>query len=165
MNNQRNSETAYFRLLGTKHKGAFVHDIQIDYMLGLYHDKMWENSRAINALLTLYGLLGNLHLPTICFNFRTQLLSKYLCCILFDLIRFFKNFPTAYKEKMKELSVLSLICSCFYPETRNKLVCEFEGMKDLKNWFSLQPNKWSLMDVFSSLEEEALINWYVNGFF
>uniref|UniRef100_A0A3Q2QUY9 Stathmin n=1 Tax=Fundulus heteroclitus TaxID=8078 RepID=A0A3Q2QUY9_FUNHE len=29
---------------------------------------------------------------------------------------------TAYKEKMKELSVLSLICSCFYPETRNKLV-------------------------------------------
>ncbi|MEQ2213677.1 Stathmin-2 [Xenoophorus captivus] len=29
---------------------------------------------------------------------------------------------------MKELSVLSLICSCFYPETRNKLVCEFEGM-------------------------------------
>ncbi|XP_021172173.1 stathmin-2a isoform X1 [Fundulus heteroclitus] len=35
---------------------------------------------------------------------------------------------TAYKEKMKELSVLSLICSCFYPETRNKLVCEFEGM-------------------------------------
>uniref|UniRef100_A0A3Q2WXU8 Stathmin n=3 Tax=Haplochromini TaxID=319058 RepID=A0A3Q2WXU8_HAPBU len=28
---------------------------------------------------------------------------------------------TAYKEKMKELSVLSLICSCFYPEPRNKL--------------------------------------------
>ncbi|XP_005804721.1 stathmin-2-like [Xiphophorus maculatus] len=36
---------------------------------------------------------------------------------------------TAYKEKMKELSVLSLICSCFYPETRNKLVCEFEDME------------------------------------
>ncbi|XP_071771939.1 stathmin-2a isoform X2 [Centroberyx gerrardi] len=35
---------------------------------------------------------------------------------------------TAYKEKMKELSVLSLICSCFYPETR-KLVCEFEDME------------------------------------
>ncbi|XP_070767711.1 stathmin-2a isoform X1 [Enoplosus armatus] len=35
---------------------------------------------------------------------------------------------TAYKEKMKELSVLSLICSCFYPEARNKLVREFEGM-------------------------------------
>lgn len=36
---------------------------------------------------------------------------------------------TAYKEKMKELSVLSLICSCFYPEARNKLVCEFEDME------------------------------------
>lgn len=36
-------------------------------------------------------------------------------------------FSTAYKEKMKELSVLSLICSCFYPEARNNLVCEFEG--------------------------------------
>ncbi|KAI1886225.1 hypothetical protein AGOR_G00211800 [Albula goreensis] len=35
----------------------------------------------------------------------------------------------AYKEKMKELSVLSLICSCFYPETRNKLLCEFEDME------------------------------------
>uniref|UniRef100_A0A8C7XHP0 Stathmin n=1 Tax=Oryzias sinensis TaxID=183150 RepID=A0A8C7XHP0_9TELE len=34
-----------------------------------------------------------------------------------------------YKEKMKELSVLSLICSCFYPESRNKLVCEFEDME------------------------------------
>uniref|UniRef100_A0A668AIF7 Stathmin n=1 Tax=Myripristis murdjan TaxID=586833 RepID=A0A668AIF7_9TELE len=31
---------------------------------------------------------------------------------------------SSYKEKMKELSVLSLICSCFYPETRNKLVCD-----------------------------------------
>uniref|UniRef100_A0A665TQA2 Stathmin n=1 Tax=Echeneis naucrates TaxID=173247 RepID=A0A665TQA2_ECHNA len=27
-----------------------------------------------------------------------------------------------YKEKMKELSVLSLICSCFYPESRNKYI-------------------------------------------
>ncbi|KAF3691867.1 Stathmin-2 Superior cervical ganglion-10 protein [Channa argus] len=37
---------------------------------------------------------------------------------------------TAYKEKMKELSVLSLICSCFYPESRkNKLICEFEDME------------------------------------
>ncbi|XP_006635757.1 stathmin-2b [Lepisosteus oculatus] len=35
----------------------------------------------------------------------------------------------AYKEKMKELSVLSLICSCFYPEHRNNLVCEFEDME------------------------------------
>ncbi|XP_036791953.1 stathmin-2a [Oncorhynchus nerka] len=36
----------------------------------------------------------------------------------------------AYKEKMKELSVFSLICSCFYPEARNKLVvCEFEDME------------------------------------
>lgn len=30
---------------------------------------------------------------------------------------------------MKELSVFSLLCSCFYPETRNKLVCEFEDME------------------------------------
>ncbi|XP_060937641.1 stathmin-2a isoform X2 [Limanda limanda] len=36
---------------------------------------------------------------------------------------------TAYKEKMKELSMLSLICSCFYPEARNKLVTEFEDME------------------------------------
>ncbi|XP_019948091.1 stathmin-2a [Paralichthys olivaceus] len=36
---------------------------------------------------------------------------------------------TAYKEKMKELSVLSLICSCFYPESRNKLMSEFEDME------------------------------------
>ncbi|XP_003966143.1 stathmin-2a [Takifugu rubripes] len=36
---------------------------------------------------------------------------------------------TAYKEKMKELSVLSLICSCFYPEARNKFVHEFEDME------------------------------------
>ncbi|XP_063042066.1 stathmin-2a [Engraulis encrasicolus] len=35
----------------------------------------------------------------------------------------------AYKEKMKELSVISLICSCFYPEARDKLVCEFEDME------------------------------------
>ncbi|XP_061112931.1 stathmin-2-like [Conger conger] len=35
----------------------------------------------------------------------------------------------AYKEKMKELSVLSLFCSCFHPETPNKLVCEFEDME------------------------------------
>nr|XP_061789219.1 stathmin-2-like isoform X2 [Nerophis lumbriciformis] len=34
---------------------------------------------------------------------------------------------TAYKEKMKELSVLSLICSCFYPEARNKILNELEG--------------------------------------
>uniref|UniRef100_A0A668A8T8 Stathmin n=1 Tax=Myripristis murdjan TaxID=586833 RepID=A0A668A8T8_9TELE len=36
---------------------------------------------------------------------------------------------TSHLTKMKELSVLSLICSCFYPETRNKLVCEFEDME------------------------------------
>ncbi|KAG7458141.1 hypothetical protein MATL_G00235000 [Megalops atlanticus] len=35
----------------------------------------------------------------------------------------------AYKEKMKELSVLSLICSCFYPESRNTLMGEFEDME------------------------------------
>ncbi|XP_028841129.1 stathmin-2a [Denticeps clupeoides] len=36
---------------------------------------------------------------------------------------------TAYKEKMKELSVISLICSCFYPEARNKVICEVEDME------------------------------------
>ncbi|XP_053289221.1 stathmin-2a isoform X1 [Pleuronectes platessa] len=40
---------------------------------------------------------------------------------------------TAYKEKMKELSMLSLICSCFYPESRNKLMSEFEGTDQLKD--------------------------------
>ncbi|KAJ0000353.1 hypothetical protein NQD34_012195 [Periophthalmus magnuspinnatus] len=35
----------------------------------------------------------------------------------------------AYKEKMKELSVFSLICSCFYPESRKNLICEFEDME------------------------------------
>uniref|UniRef100_A0A8C2G2Y2 Stathmin n=1 Tax=Cyprinus carpio TaxID=7962 RepID=A0A8C2G2Y2_CYPCA len=29
-----------------------------------------------------------------------------------------------YKEKMKELSMLSLICSCFSQQTRNNLVCD-----------------------------------------
>ncbi|XP_010871689.1 stathmin-2b isoform X1 [Esox lucius] len=35
----------------------------------------------------------------------------------------------AYKEKMKEISVLSLICSCLYPEARKNLIGEFEGKK------------------------------------
>lgn len=35
----------------------------------------------------------------------------------------------AYKEKMKELSLVSLICSCLYPEARNKMMGEFEGRK------------------------------------
>ncbi|XP_062846823.1 stathmin-2b [Trichomycterus rosablanca] len=35
----------------------------------------------------------------------------------------------AYKEKMKELSLVSLICSCFYPEAKNKMMAEFEDMK------------------------------------
>ncbi|XP_017309449.1 stathmin-2b [Ictalurus punctatus] len=35
----------------------------------------------------------------------------------------------AYKEKMKELSLVSLICSCLYPEARNKMMGEFEDMK------------------------------------
>ncbi|XP_028326520.1 stathmin-2a [Gouania willdenowi] len=35
----------------------------------------------------------------------------------------------AYKEKMKELSVFSLICSCFYPESRKNLAFEFEDME------------------------------------
>lgn len=33
----------------------------------------------------------------------------------------------AYKEKMKELSVLSLICSCFYPEPRNISIYTYDG--------------------------------------
>lgn len=37
---------------------------------------------------------------------------------------------------MKELSVLSLICSCFYPEMQKKLEHEFEGTDELKYWFS-----------------------------
>lgn len=49
-------------------------------------------------------------------------LTRMLLCVCF---------PTAYKEKMKELSVFSLICSCFYPEAHNKRVCEFEGMDRL----------------------------------
>ncbi|KAM9782888.1 stathmin-2a [Neosynchiropus ocellatus] len=39
------------------------------------------------------------------------------------------NTASAYKEKMKELSVISLICSCFYPETRRPLAPEFEDME------------------------------------
>uniref|UniRef100_A0AAY4C9R3 Stathmin n=1 Tax=Denticeps clupeoides TaxID=299321 RepID=A0AAY4C9R3_9TELE len=35
----------------------------------------------------------------------------------------------AYKEKMKELSLVSLICSCFYPEAKNNLMGEFEDME------------------------------------
>ncbi|XP_052002392.1 stathmin-2-like [Xyrauchen texanus] len=35
----------------------------------------------------------------------------------------------AYKEKMKELSMLSLICSCFSPQIRNNIAHEFEDME------------------------------------
>lgn len=34
---------------------------------------------------------------------------------------------SAYKEKMKELSMLSLICSCFYPEPRNINIYTYDG--------------------------------------
>lgn len=34
---------------------------------------------------------------------------------------------SAYKEKMKELSMLSLICSCFYPEPRNISIYTYDG--------------------------------------
>lgn len=37
----------------------------------------------------------------------------------------------AYKEKMKEISVLSLICSCLYPETRKNVMGDFEDL-DIK---------------------------------
>nr|XP_061808494.1 stathmin-2-like isoform X1 [Nerophis lumbriciformis] len=33
----------------------------------------------------------------------------------------------AYKEKMKEISVFSLICSCLYPEVRKNTMGDFEG--------------------------------------
>ncbi|TRY84396.1 hypothetical protein DNTS_025479 [Danionella cerebrum] len=36
---------------------------------------------------------------------------------------------TAYKEKMKELSLVSLICSCLYPEARNNIMGQFEDME------------------------------------
>ncbi|XP_053551822.1 stathmin-2 [Bombina bombina] len=35
----------------------------------------------------------------------------------------------AYKEKMKELSMLSLICSCFYPEPRNIPAYTYDDME------------------------------------
>lgn len=38
----------------------------------------------------------------------------------------------AYKEKMKEISVLSLICSCLYPETRKNVMGDFEADMDIK---------------------------------
>ncbi|KAM6125734.1 stathmin-2 [Pterocles gutturalis] len=37
--------------------------------------------------------------------------------------------PRAYKEKMKELSMLSLICSCFYPEPRNMNIYKYDDME------------------------------------
>ncbi|XP_047461995.1 stathmin-2b [Mugil cephalus] len=37
----------------------------------------------------------------------------------------------AYKEKMKEISVLSLICSCLYPESRKNIMGDFQDM-DIK---------------------------------
>lgn len=37
----------------------------------------------------------------------------------------------AYKEKMKEISVLSLICSCLYPEARKNVMEEFEAVADM----------------------------------
>ncbi|XP_075069793.1 stathmin-2 [Mixophyes fleayi] len=35
----------------------------------------------------------------------------------------------AYKEKMKELSMLSLICSCFHPEPRNITAYTYDDME------------------------------------
>ncbi|XP_034017427.1 stathmin-2b isoform X3 [Thalassophryne amazonica] len=37
----------------------------------------------------------------------------------------------AYKEKMKEISVFSLICSCLYPENRKNIMGDFEDL-DIK---------------------------------
>ncbi|XP_056404311.1 stathmin-3 [Hyla sarda] len=36
---------------------------------------------------------------------------------------------SAYKEKMKELSMLSLICSCFYSQPHPKTIYEYEDME------------------------------------
>ncbi|XP_077109122.1 stathmin-3 [Ranitomeya variabilis] len=36
---------------------------------------------------------------------------------------------SAYKEKMKELSMLSLICSCFYSQPHPKKITEYEDME------------------------------------
>ncbi|KAM4034239.1 stathmin-3 [Anomaloglossus baeobatrachus] len=36
---------------------------------------------------------------------------------------------SAYKEKMKELSMLSLICSCFYSQPHPKTITEYEDME------------------------------------
>ncbi|KAM8885007.1 stathmin-2b [Synchiropus picturatus] len=42
------------------------------------------------------------------------------------------NIAVAYKEKMKEISVLSLICSCLYPQSRkNVAMGDFEDL-DIK---------------------------------
>lgn len=35
--------------------------------------------------------------------------------------------PAAYKEKMKELSVLSLICSCFYSQPHPNTIYQYGG--------------------------------------
>ncbi|XP_062386034.1 stathmin-2b isoform X2 [Sardina pilchardus] len=35
----------------------------------------------------------------------------------------------AYKEKMKELSLINLICSCFHTEAKNNLMGHFEDME------------------------------------
>ncbi|TRZ14593.1 hypothetical protein HGM15179_012509 [Zosterops borbonicus] len=40
-----------------------------------------------------------------------------------------RSFLSAYKEKMKELSMLSLICSCFYPEPRNMNIYKYDDME------------------------------------
>lgn len=43
-------------------------------------------------------------------------------------------FLSAYKEKMKELSMLSLICSCFYPEPRNINIYTYDGELPTAEW-------------------------------
>uniref|UniRef100_A0A8C3TU56 Stathmin 2 n=6 Tax=Neognathae TaxID=8825 RepID=A0A8C3TU56_CATUS len=44
-------------------------------------------------------------------------------------IQYFTDLFHAYKEKMKELSMLSLICSCFYPEPRNMNIYKYDDME------------------------------------
>ncbi|KAF6737958.1 Stathmin-2-A [Oryzias melastigma] len=40
--------------------------------------------------------------------------------------------PVSYKEKMKEMSVFSLLCSCLYPESRKNIMGDFEEELDIK---------------------------------
>ncbi|CAJ0931201.1 unnamed protein product [Ranitomeya imitator] len=46
-----------------------------------------------------------------------------------ELVMTWRIIMAAYKEKMKELSMLSLICSCFYSQPHPKTITEYEDME------------------------------------